>query len=396
MEQPCVVDGCDTLTAFFLPLFFLHKQAQFHFIYILFLRFNSFETQMDFMDLDHKNYLRRCFELARIPGAAVEPNPRVGAIVVHNGEIIGEGYHESFGGPHAEVNAIRSVRNTTLLAESTVYVSLEPCNHHGKTPPCTNLILENRIPNVVIGAVDSNPQMAGKSIDFLRNSGVNVVLFDNLNEFEQLNSHFNLNQVKKRACITLKWAESSDGFIAGKNSNGQIIQTAISGAESNRFVHHLRHENQAILVGQQTALIDQPSLTTRNWPGRSPIRIVIDDQLRLPQTNPLLSGQGSIILNSVKEGIESGNTYVKYNAPLDWEHLLRRLYSEFQIGSILVEGGKFLHDSLISANVWDECIRIIGKCELAEGLSAPQIPNNSKLVESVSIGNDLIERYSPA
>lgn len=346
--------------------------------------------------LKHELFLRRCFELASIPGAAVEPNPRVGAVVVHNERIIGEGAHQVFGGPHAEVNAIRSVKQVELLPESTLYVSLEPCNHHGKTPPCTSLILESGIKYVVIGAVDPNPKMAGKSIDFLRSKGVEVLLMADEKFTNDFNAHFICNQNKQHPYITLKWAECKNGFIAAKGADDKFEPRAISNTATNRFVHRLRHEHHAILVGHATALIDQPSLTTRNWPGRNPLRMIIDDKLALSADLPLFQNGNWMILNSMLEGKAKGIQYVQYATPLDWNALLQKLYSEFQIGSILVEGGKFLHESLIQAKIWDSCIRIIGSIAIEDGLSAPNLPkSNASLIDQTSIAGDVIEQYDP-
>ena len=308
--------------------------------------------------MKHEFFLQRCIELADIPGAAVEPNPRVGAVVVHNERIIGEGAHQAYGGPHAEVNAIRSVKETQLLPESTIYVSLEPCNHHGKTPPCTSLILSSGIKKVVIAAVDPNPKMAGKSIAFLRSKGVEVRVIENKKLENQLNPHFWWNQKTGLPYVSLKWAESEDGFMAAHDEHGNSIQASISSANASRFVHRLRHAHQAILVGRNTAEIDNPSLTTRKWPGRNPIRIVLDPSLKLAKSLRLFEAPGCIVLNTKKEGESNGIQFLKYDPPLNWSTVLKRLYEDFKIGSILVEGGASVHKSLLASGNWNALVPV--------------------------------------
>ncbi len=335
-------------------------------------------------------YLLRCLELARSYGGAVEPNPRVGAVVVFEGKIIGEGAHEFFGGPHAEVNAIRSVKNDSLLPDSTLYVSLEPCNHHGKTPPCTQLILDSGIKNVVVGAVDPNPQMSGKSIDFLRGQGVNVVLAADECGFVELNRHFEVNQREKRPFVVLKWSESADGLIAGLDQNGNSEPRAISGMRVNRHFHRLRYEIQAIAIGAQTAIVDNPSLTTRLWPGRNPVKILFDQDLIVPKTLQIFQGERLIVMNSKKDASEGNLRYLKVDEADGLAYLLSRLYTELQIGSILIEGGPNLTQQFLDQGLWDEIICCKSPCLIGSGVAAPVIPKGLIACHHSTVGVDQV------
>ncbi|MEY3444000.1 MAG: hypothetical protein RLZZ519_2281 [Bacteroidota bacterium] len=328
-----------------------------------------------------------------MPGAAVEPNPRVGAVVVHAGAIIGEGAHEFFGGPHAEVNAIRSVKTPSLLPDSTLYVSLEPCNHHGKTPPCTQLILDSGIKKVVVGAVDPNPQMSGKSIDFLRSQGVDVFLADDECGFEELNRHFEVNQREKRPFISLKWSESSDGFISGFDSSGLPEPRAISGKQVNRHFHWLRHELQAILIGKNTALIDNPSLTTRHWPGRNPLRTILDQRLELPESLQIFQGVPTVVINAIKDEQIENCRFWKVEDSHDLPNLLRKMYSELKIGSILVEGGRDLLQQFLDVDLWDEIYRCTSPNPLEAGIPSPNLPINMTPAASITLGNDRVDHF---
>ncbi len=319
-------------------------------------------------------FLKRCLDLARIPGAYVEPNPRVGAVVVHKGSIIGEGWHELYGAPHAEVNAVNSVKDKSLLPLSTLYVSLEPCNHHGKTPPCTQLILKSRIPKVVIGALDPNPKMAGSSVALLRSKGVEVVVNDSPAPFWELNKHFQYNQLTQLPFITLKWAESTDGFIAGLSNQEKPLQTTISPPFLSRWVHFLRHEHQAIMVGKHTVITDDPALTTRKWPGYSPLKIFFDRQLEIPLTAKIYNSGPVVVINELRNEVVGNATYfvpVEEEAFLELKMLLTELYGRLGIGSILVEGGKNLLDQFIDQEIWNEIWRNVGDEQLGNGIKAP-------------------------
>lgn len=319
-------------------------------------------------------YLKRCFDLARIPGAAVEPNPRVGALVVHNGIVIGEGWHQLFGTHHAEVNAVNAVADKSLLQHSTLYVSLEPCNHHGKTPPCTSLILKHNIPRVVIGSLDPNPKMAGKSVELLRSKGVEVILHEEQETTRSINDHFRCNQLYRRPYITLKWAESRDGFIARLDGNGRPWPTPISPPFISRWVHYLRHDHQAILVGKNTVLTDDPTLTTRKWPGYSPIRIFLDRNLDIPKTAKIYGSGPVIVINTRRNEVVDNITYftpIEEKAFDELEMLMTEIFGRLGIGSILVEGGNNTLSQFIQQGLWDEAWKNVGDIELKKGVKAP-------------------------
>lgn len=320
------------------------------------------------------DYLDRCCQLARLPGAAVEPNPRVGAVLVHGSRIIGEGWHQQYGGPHAEVNAIAAVSpaDQHLIAASILHVSLEPCNHHGKTPPCTDLILRHGIRHVVVGSLDPYPRMQGLSVARLRVQGVKVEVVD-YPPCLALNRHFWTNQSLRRPHVTLKWAESADGFIAAHDASGQPIRTAITGPEAARWVHQLRHEHHAILIGAGTALIDDPALTTRHWPGRDPIGVLLDRQLRVPRTAQLFGLPRVLVWNEVREG-RDGHVYYVQDPIDDLAILLARL-GQAGYGSILVEGGAEVLSAFLAEGLWDDAFVLRAPRTLGAGLAAPASPH---------------------
>ncbi len=228
-------------------------------------------------------YMRRAIELAQNAEGFTSPNPLVGAVIVARDRIIGEGYHHQAGMPHAEVMAVRSVRDKALLKESTLYVSLEPCSHYGKTPPCAELILREGIPHVVVAMLDPFPAVSGRGIKMLRDGGVTVEVGLMEKEAEQLNRYFLTAQRLHRPYVTLKWAESNDGFIDALRDDASTPPVRLSSPLTTRFVHHKRMLHDAILVGTRTALLDDPSLTVRHWYGRHPLRVVIDRELKLPR-----------------------------------------------------------------------------------------------------------------
>ena len=323
----------------------------------------------------HEEFMQRCLELASLGAGYTAPNPMVGAVLVHEGRIIGEGRHEIFGGPHAEVNCIRSVKEADrlLIPASTLYVSLEPCAHHGKTPPCADLIIQQRIPRVVIGCRDPFPEVDGRGIEKLQSNNVELI-FPVLEEKAMaLNKRFFTFHLQKRPYVILKWAESANHKIAGRP--GGRIQ--ISNEYSNRLVHKWRTEEAGILVGTQTALLDDPMLTARLWPGKNPARIVLDKTLRLPETLKVFDRSfPTIILNEKKENQSENLNYKKidFSEPLI-PQILSALYA-LNILSILVEGGAGLLQSFIDSGLWDEARVISGRqSEISEGLAAPVLRN---------------------
>ena len=337
-------------------------------------------------------FMQRCLQLADLGAGFTAPNPMVGAVLVHNGRIIGEGYHEYYGGPHAEVNCLLSVKldDRPLIPDSTMYVSLEPCVHHGKTPPCTDLIIREKIPRVVVGCLDPFQEVNGKGIEKLITNGVNVE-YPVLGELsKEKNRRFFTFHQQKRPYIVLKWAQSSNQKMAGKP--GERMQ--ISNDYSNRLVHKWRSEEAGILVGTTTALLDNPELTTRLWTGKNPVRIVLDKELRLPDTLKLFDGSmQTIVLNDTTD-LSAGKILFKKidsNKPAI-EAVLAALRS-LNILSILVEGGAKLIQSFINDGIWDE-IRIITnrEMEIPEGVRSPDF-RNAKLLKSETLTSDTISYY---
>lgn len=312
-------------------------------------------------------YIKRCIELAKNATGKTYPNPLVGCVIVYNDEIIGEGFHEKAGGNHAEINAINSVKNRELLKKSTIYVSLEPCSHFGKTPPCANKIIEIGFKKVVIGTLDSHEKVNGKGKQIIENAGVEVVTGVLEKECKDLNKRFFTFHQKKRPYIILKWAESADGFL-DKNFNPFQIGNALT----KQFVHQLRSQEHAILVGTQTALNDNPSLTTREVSGRNPIRILIDFDLKVPVHFNIYNKEAeTLVFNSVKDSQEKNVKFIKISRDNFLDNLMEKLY-ENQIQSVIVEGGSFTLTQFIKANLWDETIIIKNEnLILEQGTKAP-------------------------
>ncbi|MFN0200115.1 MAG: bifunctional diaminohydroxyphosphoribosylaminopyrimidine deaminase/5-amino-6-(5-phosphoribosylamino)uracil reductase RibD [Bacteroidia bacterium] len=343
-------------------------------------------------------YLLRCIQLAKLADSHTFPNPKVGAVIVHQDRIIGEGYHEKAGGPHAEVAAIEAVKEPHLLADATLYVSLEPCNHFGKTPPCANLILKHKIPHVVVGCLDPNPQMAGKSVEKLRAAGVKVEVCENPEPFQALNKIFFVNQLEKRPFICLKWAESWDGFLARKDAQGNLETTAITQHLAKIYTHQLRAAHHAIMVGLTTAKIDNPQLTVRHFVGKNPIRIVLDRFLELsPTLNLFTDGEAqTIVINEKKEEVQGQVTYFCPQDLATFDNitqLCQELYERLNICSILVEGGTNLLSQFIDYQYFDEIYRFRGAKLVKNGLAAPNLPKHFVWKERIQLGNDSLKRY---
>ena len=322
--------------------------------------------------MEEEKYMRRCIELAGNGLCNVAPNPMVGAVIVCDGRIIGEGYHIRCGEAHAEVNAIRSVKDESLLKRSTIYVSLEPCSHYGKTPPCADLIIEKQIPRIVIGCQDPFSKVAGRGIQRLRDAGREVTVGVLEEECQHLIRRFIIFNTLHRPFITLKWAESADHFIDIERTDGKPV--ILSSPLSSMLVHKKRAEADAIMVGRRTALLDNPSLTVRNWYGRNPIRIVLDRTLSLPKDLQIFDGEIPTLIFTEKERPEEKDvTYIT----IDFIHnpliqIMEELYQR-KIQSLLVEGGSQLLQSFIDNDLWDEVF--IEKCpsRLYSGVKAPEI-----------------------
>ena len=313
-------------------------------------------------------YMKRCIELAKKAVGHTYPNPLVGSVIVHNGLIIGEGFHQKAGENHAEINAINSVKNKDLLKESTIYVSLEPCSHFGKTPPCANKIIETGFKKVVIGTLDSHEKVNGKGKKLIEEAGIEVVSGVLEKECQELNKRFFTFHRKKRPFIILKWAESGDGFL-----DQDFKPTQIGNSLTKQFVHQLRSEEHAILVGTNTALTDNPALTTREITGRNPVRILIDFELKVPLNFNLYNNEApTLIFNAIKDSEEKNIRFIKIEKENFVENLMTKLY-ENQIQSVIVEGGSFTLQQFIDAGIWDAAIIIKNKnLKLSNGTKAPE------------------------
>lgn len=344
---------------------------------------------MDFRE----SYMHRCIELAQLGAGNVAPNPMVGSVLVHNDRIIGEGYHRQYGKAHAEVNCIASVlpADRHLIPQSTLYVSLEPCAHFGKTPPCANLILSERIPKVVIGSKDPFEQVNGRGIRILQEGGVEVIQGVLEKKCDQLNNRFFTFHRKQRPYVILKWAQTADNKI---DTEGQD-RLLISNAYTNRLVHKWRSEEAGILVGTNTALMDNPKLSNRLWSGNQPVRMVIDMDLKLPLHLHLFDqSQPTLVFNSIKN-VDGSIRYIQLSDRDDLiPQLLNALYS-LKIQSVIIEGGTKTIQSFIEHETWDEA-RIITNTVLriSKGLSAPVL-NHAQLISSQMIGQDLIQTFIP-
>lgn len=346
----------------------------------------------------HGVFMRRCIELASNGLGKTYPNPLVGSVLVHNGMIIGEGWHQKAGLPHAEVNAIASVSNKKLLSESTIYVSLEPCSHHGKTPPCTDLIIEKKIPKVVVGTVDPFAKVNGSGIEKLRKAGCEVIVGVLEKECQQLNKRFFTFHQKKRPYILLKWATTSDGYTAPLHKEGGR-PCWITNIYARQYAHKLRSIEQAILVGCRTAIDDNPQLNTRLWYGTDPIRIVVDPHLRTPRSYALWNQtQPTLFLSNVEQGRKEGkNTEI---IPIDFSENLPKQVSQIlyerNIQSLIVEGGTMVQQQFIDANCWDEAHVMIGKVTFGNGLKAPSLQNFEKIQQKDLVGDNLLVFKNPS
>ena len=317
-------------------------------------------------------YMQRCIDLALLGGVEVAPNPMVGAVIVCDGKIIGEGYHQKYGEAHAEVNAINAVIDKSLLSKSTIYVSLEPCAHKGKTPPCADLLIRSNFNRVVIGSKDPFHEVAGKGIEKLKQANIDVTVGVLENKCLKLNKRFFTFHQKERPYIILKWAQTTDGFIDVVRSEASRMINWISAPETQSLVHQWRSEEQAILVGWKTVEFDNPSLTVREVTGQNPLRVIIDSQLRMPKESKIYSDNGkTLVLNRIKSEIIGQVEFVKLNN-LDTENILKALYDR-NILSVFVEGGSRTIQHFLVDNVWDEARVIVGKSIFKDGIKAPRI-----------------------
>jgi diaminohydroxyphosphoribosylaminopyrimidine deaminase/5-amino-6-(5-phosphoribosylamino)uracil reductase len=343
---------------------------------------------MPALDFDHL-MMRRALDLARLGTGYARPNPIVGCVITHEGRIIGEGWHRQYGGPHAEVNAVASVTEPHLLPKSRVYVTLEPCSHYGKTPPCADLLIAKGVAEVVVCNLDPNPLVAGRGITMLREAGIEVETGLLEDEGRWLNRRFFTFQEKQRPYVVLKWAETADGYLAGP----YFQPVAISGKLANVMVHQWRTDEQAILVGTRTALHDNPRLNVREWPGQDPIRVVIDKNLCLPPTHKLLDGSQPTIVYTYRERDSTNNlAYEPLSEANDlFPQILHNLY-ERNVQSVLVEGGPTVLNSLLKDGLWDEARVIRSPKVLGGGVAAPHL-GLTGLREQFALGEDEVFVY---
>jgi len=323
----------------------------------------------------HEKYLKRCLELAKFGLPAAMPNPSVGAVIVYKEQIIGEGFTAAYGGSHAEVNAIKNVKDKSLLKDATLYVSLEPCSHFGKTPPCCDLILKHDIPTIVIGTVDPHSVVAGNGIKKLQDAGKKVLVGVLEKECIDLNRRFFTFHQKKRPYIILKWAESQDGYIA-PTSKLEQKPIWITNEYSRQLVHKWRTEEQAILIGTQTAIDDNPRLNARDWCGKNPIKIVLDQKNRIPKENYIFDKQSETLLITADT--------IDFNKKVGEQ--IAALLFENNIQSVIIEGGSRTLQTFLDEDLWDEARIFKGPIVFRTGVKAPHY--SGTLISKSNIQND--------
>lgn len=328
----------------------------------------------------HEKYIKRCIEIAKSGLGTTAPNPMVGCVIVHNEQIIGEGFTSPYGGDHAEINALKSVTNISQLKEATLYVTLEPCSHFGKTPPCADAIVKYGIPKVVIGNIDTHSKVAGKGIEKLKESGCKVIVGVLEADCKEHHKRFFTFHNKKRPYIILKWAETVDGFIAPETKSEQK-PVWITNELSRQLVHKWRAEEQAILVGTNTVVEDNPSLTVRDWAGENPIRIVIDKDEKLSVDHIIFNEDAKTII------ISNGNT--DFNQPLAKQ--ICKILFDNNINSVIIEGGRQTLQTFIDENLWDEARVFTGNSKFNEGIKAPIF--SGKLISEEKILVDTLKIY---
>lgn len=334
-------------------------------------------------------YIQRCLELAQNGLGSVAPNPMVGCVIVHDNSIIGEGFHTAFGGPHAEINALNSVKNRELLRNSTLYVNLEPCCHHGKTPPCTDRIIAEHIPRVVIGMKDPFPKVAGKGIRILQNAGITVKSGVLETESQALNKRFIRYYTSQRPYVILKWAQTLDGFIDKKRQSNEPHINWITDENTRILVHKWRTEEQAVMVGGNAATKDNPQLTVRDWIGNNPIRVVIDHTGNLDEKlNIFNEAAETMIFTPLNKSYGSKTKAIVTDFSVDVLPFVFKTLYEHNIQSIIIEGGRKLLTSVIKARLWDEARIFTGNTYFFNGIKAPGINGHIHSIEH--IGKDVL------
>lgn len=345
---------------------------------------------------NHKKFINRCIQLAQNGLGRTYPNPVVGSVIVYDNVIIGEGWHKKAGEAHAEVNAVNSVKEKKLLSRSTIYVSLEPCSHYGKTPPCTNLIIDSGIKKVVIGTVDPFSEVAGKGIKKLMDAGCEVRVGVLEPQCRELNKRFFTFHTKQRPYIILKWAQSKDNFLAPLPQGNSVRKPVwITNSYSRQLVHKWRTQEQAIMVGTNTAVADNPKLDTRLWQGESPVRVVLDRKLRIPEASHLFDNTIKTLILTEKPCSERSSKNVIFES-LDFEgdipvQICNILYRH-KIQSVIIEGGRQTLQTFIDGGMWDEARIFTGKPDFKEGIMAPEISGTLK--QETFIDEDRLKIYA--
>jgi diaminohydroxyphosphoribosylaminopyrimidine deaminase/5-amino-6-(5-phosphoribosylamino)uracil reductase len=334
--------------------------------------------------------MQRAIDLARLGSGKVAPNPMVGTVIVLNDKIIGEGYHQYYGGPHAEVNAINKVVDKEKLQDATIYVTLEPCAHQGKTPPCADLLVRHRLKKVVIGCLDPHSKVNGKGVEILKKAGIHVETGVLEKECRELNKRFFTFHERQRPYVILKWAQTKDGFLDKSRAENETGINWITAPETKVLVHKWRSEEQCILVGRKTAQNDDPSLTVRELSGKNPIRVIIDSQLKLSsELNVFSDDAPTLIFNRIKNEVKGNNEWIRISET-NTELILNELYKR-DIQSVFVEGGSRTLQYFIFGNVWDEARVIIGDIQFGSGKKAPIISKAPS--ETFSFGPDQVYIY---
>ena len=337
-------------------------------------------------------YMNRCLQIAKNGIGLTRPNPSVGVVIVYKNKIIGEGFTSAFGGNHAEVNAINAVKDKSLLKEATIYVTLEPCSHFGKTPPCADLIVKHQFKKVIIGCLDTNSLVAGKGIKRLEKAGIKVLTGVLEKECRKHHKRFFTYQEKQRPYIILKWAETQDGFIAPKNKQGNK-PVWISNTYSQQLVHKLRVKEHAILVGTNTVLADNPKLNVRSWSGQNPVRVVLDKNLRIPKDTFIYDSSIKTIIVTETKKISTIKNTVFEN--IDFNKNIAKqvcdVLKKYDIQSVIIEGGAKTLQTFIDSKLWDEALVFKGEVYFKEGVKAPNF--HAKISTELNIKGDKLKTY---
>lgn len=341
-------------------------------------------------------YMKRCIELALNGAGYVSPNPMVGAVIVHNNRIIGEGWHKKYGEAHAEVNAVNNVADKNLFKDSEIYVNLEPCSHQGKTPPCADLLIKHKFKRVIIGSIDPNELVSGKGIQKLQQAGIEVVTGVLQKECNELNKRFITFHTKQRPYIILKWARTSDGFISPdrETMNAEEFESKrhITGLTVQKLVHKWRSEEDAILIGTNTALTDNPALNVRAWQGPNPTRVIIDKELKLPLSLKIFDRtQPTIIFNAIRSEQSENLSLIQLDFEREINSQIIEALFKLNIQSLIIEGGKITLESFINKGIWDEAQVFTSDKYLHTGITSPEI--HGKIVHQQMIGNNQLTIY---